>query len=131
MFLSSRIRLSRGVLAAMLPGSLACAPGSTVRRAEPDPSAVRVVVENAEWHDMNVYLESAAGSRFRIGTVNGFATRTLAVKALPVAGPWFRLVGDPIGSEGLHVSEPVSLVSGMTAHWRVGQTAATSSLSVY
>jgi hypothetical protein len=123
-------RVRRGVLTALLPGFIACAPPSTVRSARNVPAPVRLVIENDVWLDMNVFLESESGARMRVGTVSGFGTRTFVLRTLPSAGPWFRLVGDPIGSQALRRSEPVSLAAGQTAHWRVGQTAATSSLFV-
>jgi hypothetical protein len=104
------------------------------RRAasENDLSApIRVVVENSDWLDMTIYAMPQAGGRFRIGTVGGSQSRTFVVRTAALGSNWFRLVADPIGSRALRTSDALPVSPGITAHWRIGVSSATSSSSYY
>ena len=124
----SRVRC--GALVALLLASTSCASAGNARRARDDAGAIRVVVDNGGWLDMNVYVESETGARIRIGTVIGSTSRTFTLRTQPFGGGWFRLVGDPIGSSDMRRSDVISLAPGSTAHWRVGPNPASSWLIV-
>jgi len=124
---SCRVRC--GALVALLLASSSCASTGNTRRAHDDARAIRVVVDNGAWLDMNIYLESETGARIRIGTVVGSTSRTFTLRTLPFGG-WLRLVGDPIGSSEIRRSDPMSLGPGLTARWQIGVTPAASWLII-
>lgn len=119
-----------GALVALLLVSTSCASTGTTRHTGDEAGAIRVVVDNGDWLDMSIFLESETGVRFRIGTVNGSASRTFVLRTVPFGSGWFRLVGDPIGSSAIRRSEPMSIGPGSTAQWRIGITSATSWLII-
>jgi hypothetical protein len=84
------------------------------------------VVENQNWMDMNVYVLTHAGVRFRVGTVNTGSTEAFTVAMDRIGPGGVRLLGDPIGGAELHRTDLLFVGSGSTAFWRIGAGPATS-----
>ena len=88
---------------------------------------VRVVVENHNWMDMNVYVQTESGARFRVGSVVTGQTQvfTLRTNRLGTSDA-IRLIGDPIGSSLLSQTPLLPVRPGVTAYWRIGNAESTS-----
>jgi hypothetical protein len=114
-------------LVVLLPVILGCASARASRAREDGRSdgAIRVVIENYAWLDVNIYVESASGARWRIGTVVTGQQRLFVVRHALVSQS-FRLIADPIGSSDRRVTDPLIASPGVTAYWRIGNSAATS-----
>ncbi len=103
------------------------------RRPAPASEArapLRVVVENGTSFEMSLFAHPEAGGRFRIGTIGANETRMFIVRHGMLGAGSFRIVGDPVGSVALRASEPMHMMGGMTAYWRIGVSAASSSTMV-
>ena len=87
---------------------------------------VRVVIENQNWLDMSVYVQSSNGSRFRVGSVTTGRTEVFAIPTSRLGSGSFRLVGNPVGSNELTVTELLTVTRGATAYWRIGSRPSTS-----
>ena len=126
-------------LHALLPAALmafllsACASGSSPQSG-PAPSigeSAMVRVSNNNWADMNVYMVRS-GMRVRLGTVTTMGTRSFRVpKSLMNASGELRLVADPIGSQDVHVSQPVQVWPGQTVQFKIENHLAISSVAVW
>ena len=103
-----------------------CASGSAGARRQYDENAVRVVVENQNWMDMTVYVQSPGGVKTRIGTVSTGQTQVFRVSASLVTAGGLRLIGDPIGGRELSETDMLAVHAGSTAYWRIGNRPATS-----
>lgn len=114
----------RFITAACVVLAGACASGGA-RRSMP-VQTFRVVVENANWLDMNIYTQSEAGMRSRLGSVATGETRTFIVHRSRVGGGSFRLLGDPIGSREIQSTQWLIVSPGETALWKIGTHASTS-----
>ncbi len=104
----------------------ACAsvPTSGSSALLPD-NAIRLVVENDSWMDMDIYLLNESGARWRVGDV--VATRERSFRISPTmlgGGGSFRLVADPVGSQQLSVSDVLVVPQGTVAHFKIGNAAA-------
>ncbi|HTI05559.1 MAG TPA: hypothetical protein VL549_09600 [Gemmatimonadales bacterium] len=102
-----------GFLAAVLAlVSAACAhPGGT---AQLDPNAATTVkVTNDNVLDMNVYVLSSSGSRFRLGMVSGGHTEVFTVPAALIHGPTdLRFQTRSIGSQAGPRTETITVSPG-------------------
>jgi hypothetical protein len=85
-----------------------------------------VVIENQNWLDMSVYVQSSNGSRFRVGNVTTGRTETFEVATSRLGSGPFRLIGNPVGNNELVVTDPLIVTPGATAYWRIGSRPATS-----
>lgn len=94
-----------------LAAASACASsGATVQND--DRRSATVVVENANFQDVNVYA-LRGGQRMRLGTVTGNTTRTLTVpRTLVGSGVVVRFLADFIGSTRAPVSQEVMIWPG-------------------
>ena len=102
------IRNRRAALSAFLVLA-SCAPAATqtATSAPPEPG-ISLTVANQNWLDVTVYAIRGA-TRIRIGQVTGNGTAQLRIpRHLLVAGQ-VRLMADPIGSNELYISEPISV----------------------
>ena len=89
--------------------------------------SVRVVVENQNWLDMNVYVQTQSGARFRVGTVVTGQTQVFTLRSNTLgASDAIRLIGDPVGSAALSQTPLLNVRPGVTAYWRIGNAESTS-----
>jgi len=87
---------------------------------------VRVVIENQNWLDMSVYVQSSNGSRFRVGSVVTGRTEVFEIPTSRIGSGPFRLLGNPVGGNELTVTDPLVVIPGASAYWRIGNRPSTS-----
>jgi hypothetical protein len=94
---------------------LACAGRGAGDAVAPDRGPATLEVENRNFLDMTVYVVDG-GVRQRIGVARGNATTSLAIPERLIRGGASRLrfLCDPIGGEGLPVSEEIMVEPGDT-----------------
>jgi hypothetical protein len=96
------------------------------RAAEP-AQTVRVVVDNQNWLDMNVYVQTESGARIRVGSVATGQTGVFTVRnTMIVLAGAFRIIGDPVGSPVTSQTPLLYVQPGGTAYWRIGNAESTS-----
>ncbi len=90
-----------------------------------------VQVNNDNWHDITVYA-IRSGYRRRLGTVTSFTSRVFTLPpAFLIHSGGLRLIADPIGSRGSHVSEPLFVNAGDVVEWRLRNNLGLSDVFVY
>jgi hypothetical protein len=92
----------------------ACSAGSSVDEApSPDRGPATLRVENRNFLDMTVYVVSGT-QRQRIGVARGNATTSLTIPDRLIRGGAtpLRFLCDPVGGEGLPVSEEIVVQPG-------------------
>lgn len=94
---------------------LACAGGSPEEAPAPDRSPATVEVENRNFLDMTVYVVDG-GVRQRLGVAQGNSVTALAIPERLLRGRAapLRFFCDPIGGEGLPVTEEIMVGPGDT-----------------
>jgi hypothetical protein len=120
------------VLAAMVVGTGCASSGGPGRaRSRQAAEAIRVVVENQNWMDMNVYVQTEAGLRLRVGSVTTGQTQVFVLRSvLAGGGQSLRFIADPVGSTGMSETPLLSMLPGAVAYWRIGNAPSTSSVQV-
>lgn len=94
---------------------LACAGGSQGEAPAPDRSPATIEVENRNFLDMTVYVVNG-GVRQRLGVARGNSVATLPIPERLIRGRAtpLRFLCDPIGGEGLPVTEEIIVEPGDT-----------------
>lgn len=105
-----------------------CASAGARRNADPHgvTQPVRIVVQNDNWMDMNVYVQTYSGVRFRIGSVTTGTTRAFTIPSARMGSGAVRLLGDPVGSSEVSATDLLNVQPGSTAYWRIGSRPGTS-----
>ncbi|MEW5916954.1 MAG: hypothetical protein AB1762_11135 [Gemmatimonadota bacterium] len=103
----------------------------------PEPSTLRsgdeafLIVQNDHWLDATIYAVRA-GTRQRLGTAPGLKTDTIPLRLSVVSGAGsVRLIAEPIGQTGRHVSEPINVDRGDVVELRIRDPLNLSSVAVY
>jgi hypothetical protein len=127
--MSYRSRIRPGMMAAL--GAVAllssgCASGRPYRTTTTQSQMYRVVVENDNWLDMNVYAQTDGGARLRLGSVSTGQTKSFDVRASRIGVGSFRLLGDPIGSTQIVETQWMTMGIDGLAVWKIGTHPSTS-----
>jgi hypothetical protein len=89
-----------------------------------------LVVENNKWLDVNVYAVRN-GTRHRLGTVTSLQTARFRLPSWVTTGASdMRLLIDPVGSEQVHLTEPILLTEGSRIVFKVADYLPLSAYSV-
>ncbi len=97
-----------------------CARRADPSRAGPPPSApVSLEVENQNFHDMVIFLETG-NQRIRLVSVVGGNSVSTEVAPGPFAAGPIRLVAEPVGPREFYRSEWVTVSAGDRVLFRVG-----------
>jgi len=91
----------------------ACSAGSSEEAPSPERGPATLRVENRNFLDMTVYVVSGA-QRQRLGVAPGNATTSLTIpdRLIPGGASPLRFLCDPIGGEGLPVTEELVVQPG-------------------
>lgn len=123
------------LLAAAVTGALlsACAAGTSIQdgpaATSPDGGA-EIQVTNNNWSDVRVFAERD-GLRVRLGQVTTMSTERFRLPAtLAHASGTIRLIADPIGSGGRHVTHPLNVWPGQLIDYTVSNELAISTASI-
>ena len=94
---------------------LACSAGAGDGAPAPERGPATLEVENRNFLDMTVYVVDG-GVRQRLGVARGNATTSLAIPERLIRGRAspLRFLCDPIGGQGLPVSEEIMVEPGDT-----------------
>jgi len=93
-------------------------------------AAPLLVVENNKWLDVNVYAVRN-GTRHRLGTVTSLQTERFRLPSWVTTGAAeVRLLIDPVGSEQVHLTEPILLTEGSRIVFKVADYLPLSAYSV-
>jgi hypothetical protein len=93
----------------------ACSAGSSDDGPSPDRGPATIEVDNRDFLDMTVYVVTGA-QRQRLGVARGTAITSLTIPARLIRGGASALsfVADPIGGQGLPVTEEIVVEPGDT-----------------
>jgi hypothetical protein len=90
-----------------------------------------LVVQNDHWLDATIYAVRA-GTQHRLGTARGLKTDTLPLRLTVVGGAGsVRLIAEPIGQTGRHVSEPINVDRGDLVEYQIKNPLNLSTVAVY
>jgi hypothetical protein len=90
-----------------------------------------LIVQNDHWLDATIYAVRA-GTQHRLGTARGLATDTIPLRLTVVGGAGsVRLVAEPIGQTGRHVSEPINVDRGDLVEYQIKNPLNLSTVAVY
>lgn len=122
-------------LASCLAVTIACARNAGpdgVDTALADPNApIALEVENHGWADAAIYLLSGGLTR-RVGLVTGSSTQSFTVPARYIGAMGeIRLQAHPIGSNGVHTTDLMTVQPGQIVRFTVENHLANSSYGVY
>jgi hypothetical protein len=109
----------------------ACAQKSTgPGDANSAADAATLVVENNKWLDVNVYAVRN-GTRQRLGSVASLQTQRFRLPGWVTTGASeLRLLIDPVGSEQMHLTEPIVVTDGSSIVFKVADYLPLSAYSV-
>lgn len=128
--MSAAARAGAAIVAAgMLCG--ACAQRNTgPADANSAAAASTLVVENNKWLDVNVYAVRN-GTRQRLGTVASLQSERFRLPNwVTVGAAELRLLIDPVGSEQMHLTEPIMVTRGSSIMFKVADYLPLSAYSV-
>ena len=114
------------VLLALLVSACTTKRAPQVGPAAQSARSAKLHVTNNNWADITVYAEGS-GARQRLGTVTSMARRVFDLPrgVLSSSGD-VRLVADPIGARGAHVTFPVQVWPGQTIDFTIENQMTTS-----
>jgi type IV pilus biogenesis protein CpaD/CtpE len=89
-----------------------------------------LVVENNKWLDVNVFAVRN-GTRHRLGSVTSLQTERFRLPSWTTVGAAeLRLLIDPVGSEQVHLTEPILVSTGSSIVFKVADYLPLSAYSV-
>ncbi len=94
------------------------------------PEAVRLVVQNNNFADVDVYVVRDGDATTRLGTVTGESNATFVVEPSLFPTGTLALVAQPIGGFGAARSGPVSVSPGQTVTFTIQPDLRTSMATV-
>lgn len=123
--------------AALLAASVLCGGCAQKSTGPADASDVSgssdapvLVVENNKWLDVNVYAVRN-GTRHRLGTVTSLTTERFRLPSwVTVGAAELRLLIDPVGSEHVHLTDPILVSTGSSIMFKVADYLPLSAYSV-
>jgi hypothetical protein len=120
----------RAVIASLLLSfAVGCHRGGFNNAPAGTQGAVRLVVQNQNFYDMDLYVVSE-GLPTRVGDVTGNSSASFTLDPSFFPSTELRIIATPVGGNGRASSGPLNVGPGQTIHFTIGSVLRQSSATI-